>query len=66
MLPSKSSTLMNGSLTGTKRNAGSTSSSDQSKASTSNNNPVAVKKSQLKVSCPPFKVIITCLNYCVI
>ncbi|KNA04570.1 hypothetical protein SOVF_198490 [Spinacia oleracea] len=47
---------MNGSLTGTKRNAGSTSSSDQSKASTSNNNPVAVKKSQLKVSCPPFKI----------
>ncbi|KAL2905524.1 hypothetical protein RDABS01_004234 [Bienertia sinuspersici] len=49
------STLMNGSLTGTKRAAGS-SSSEQSKASTSSNNQASAKKSPLKVSCPPFKV----------
>lgn len=46
--------LMNG-VTGTKRAAGSYTS-DQPKASTSNNSTAAAKKSQLKVSCPPFKV----------
>ncbi|XP_021718065.1 transcription factor bHLH110-like [Chenopodium quinoa] len=54
IMSNKTSSLMNGSLTGTKRAAGS-SSCDQSKASASNN-PVATKKSQAKVSCPPFKV----------
>uniref|UniRef100_A0A803L6X3 Uncharacterized protein n=1 Tax=Chenopodium quinoa TaxID=63459 RepID=A0A803L6X3_CHEQI len=53
IMSNKTSSLMNGSLTGTKRAAGS-SSCDQSKASASNN-PVATKKSQAKVSCPPFK-----------
>lgn len=54
IMSNKSSALMNGSLTGTKRAAGGSSSSDQSKSSTSNN--PSTKKSQLKVSCPPFKV----------
>ncbi|KAJ8443660.1 hypothetical protein Cgig2_019642 [Carnegiea gigantea] len=53
---STSGALMNG-ITGTKRAAGNYTSSDQPKASTSSNNSAApTKKSQLKVSCPPFKV----------
>ncbi|CAO2830505.1 unnamed protein product [Amaranthus hypochondriacus] len=52
----KNSSLMNGSITGTKRAAAGNSTTDNQSKASSTNNSVATKKSSLKVSCPPFKV----------